>query len=160
MDRNWSLLTKIPDLITRDALIARLGEKRIEVYAPDRDVIVNVSSSPNLSLEGYSALFDGYPVYDDQSELTLSRQVLEEFQKEVYQPSLEPIDHTRKFYFACVMTVMLPGVLHVIAIYHLVYAILKGQTFKPVKTVFSALIFVASILFLINLIQNTFPLSP
>lgn len=155
MDRNWSLLAKIPDLITRDVLVVRLGEKGIEVYAPERDMIVNVSPSPNFSLEGYSALFDGYPVYVDQGDLARSRQVFEDFQKEIYQPSLEPVDHTSKFYFACVMTMILPGILHAIALFHLVQALRKKQSFKPAKAIFSALIFVASSFFPIILIQNT-----
>ena len=108
---DWVLLTKVPDLIMRGALIVKLGESQIEVYAPDRDAIVNVGTGPNLSLEGYSALFDGYYVYVPRKDLREAQQVWADFQNVVWPADREkpPVDHAAKFYFAAVMSWMLPG---------------------------------------------------
>ncbi len=146
MDKqNWTLLTKLPDLISRGALVNRLGEDNIEVYAPDRDVIVNLNANtPNLSLEGYSALFDGYEVYVSRTRLDDAKKIWDEFQKEMYKPSVIATDHPHKFYSMSVMSFMLPIVTHVLAFYHLREGINKGQKFSKLKLVFSFLVMIPS----------------
>ncbi len=137
MEQNWVLLTKVPNLIMRGALIHKLGESQIEVYAPDRDAIVNVSSGPNLSLEGYSALFDGYEVYVAKQKLQEAKEILKEIETQTYEPSEGEIDHAGKFYFSAIMSFMIPVIMHVLAIYHLIQARKKKQKLKLVKTIFS-----------------------
>lgn len=139
MNKNdWVLLTKVPDLIIRGALISRLGEKQIEVYAPDQDVIVNLSStSPNLSLEGYSAMFDGYKVYVDRRSKIEAEKVWKEFELEVNQPSETEPDHAQKFYTMAVMSFLLPLIFHILAFYQLRLGIKKGQKFSKPKVLFS-----------------------
>lgn len=145
MNQNWELLTKVPDLVIRGALISRLGEEQIEVYAPDHDVIVNLnSSSPNLSLEGYSALFEGYRVYVDRRQLELAKKVWSDFQTEIYKPSDTPPDHPHKFYTMSVMSFFFPVITHILAIYHLREGLKKRQKFSKVKIFFSFLIMIPS----------------
>jgi len=116
---NWVLLTKVSNHIERGALIARLGESQIEVYAPDRDAIVNVGSEPNLSLEGYSVLFDGYSVFVPKSQLAEAQRILEALRAEVAAPS-EPVatNPAEKFYFAALWTWLVPGIFHAVALFH------------------------------------------
>lgn len=152
-DYNWALLTKVPDLIMRGALISQLGEEGIEVYAPDRDAIVNVSSSPNLSLEGYSALFDGYSVYVPATRLGESKVILEKVLDQAYAKTEDEIDHAKKFYFAALMSFIVPVVLHIMAIYHLVLAIKKKQKLKIGKTIFSVFVLIASSIVIFSTIK-------
>ncbi len=144
MNQNWVLLVKVPDLIIRGALIHKLGEHSIEAYAPDRDAIINLSSSPNLSLEGYSALFDGYSVYVPRLKIEESKQILIEIERQRDSLHENEVDHTKKFYFASVMSFFVPGVLHLAAGYHIFQAIQKKQKFKPTKTIFSFLVLACS----------------
>lgn len=144
-NQDWALLSKLPDLISRGALINLLGEKQIEVYAPDRDVIVNVNpASPNLSLEGYSAIFDGYEVYVARKKLNDAKNIWEEFQKEMYKPSLIETDHPHKFYSMSVMSFFFPLVTHTLALYHLREGLRKGQKFSVIKVAFSILVLIPS----------------
>lgn len=146
LNQDWVLLTKLPDLIMRSALVARLGEAQLEVYTPDRDVIVNVSSEPNLSLEGYSALFDGYEVYVLRRNLSEAQDILKKFEELAWSSASEPIeeDHTRRFYFAAMMSWMLPGILHLVALYQLLQALRKGQRWSKAKFLFSACVLCVS----------------
>lgn len=146
MDKiDWVILTKVPDLIIRGALINRLGEEQIEVYAPDRDVIVNLNSTtPNLSLEGYSALFDGYEVYVPKQNLERAKKIWEEHQAELYKPSNAETDHPQKFYSMAVMSFILPIVTHYLAFYHWREGIKKNQKFSKIKIFFSILVMIPS----------------
>ena len=147
LEQNWVLLTRVPDLIIRGALIARLGEDQIEVYAPERDVIVNLNSTtPNLSLEGYSALFEGYAVYVPKPRLQQAQTILEKFQEEMKpsQSEREDIDHPQRFYSMAVMSLFFPLLTHAVAFYHLALAIRKRQKFKKVKFVLSLLLLLIS----------------
>lgn len=144
-NQDWALLTKLPDLISRGALINFLSEKQIEVYAPDRDVIVNVNpASPNLSLEGYSAIFDGYEVYVDRKKLNDAKKIWEEFQKEMYKPTVMETDHPHKFYSMSVMSFFFPLVTHILALYHLREGFRKGQKFSVIKVFFSIFVLIPS----------------
>ena len=138
------LLTKVPNLIMRGALVHKLGESSIEVYVPDRDAIVNVGTSPNLSLEGYSAVFDGYSVYVPKPKLPEAQAILNEIEAQANAPSLEQVDHASKFYFSSVMSFLVPGIMHVIALYHFALAYRKKQTLKFIKTVFSIFVLICS----------------
>ena len=153
-DYNWALLTKVPDLIMRGALINQLGEVGIEAYAPDRDAIVNVTSTTNLSLEGYSALFDGYAVYVPATRMPEAKDILQKVVDQHYAKTHTEVDHAKKFYFASLMSFIVPVVLHVMALYHLGQAIRKKQKLKIGKTVFSIFILVASSMVIVNTILS------
>ncbi len=132
---NWILLTKTPDLVVRGALVSRLGAQQIEVMAPDRDMIVNWSSTPNLSLEGYSAIFDGYPVFVRRQDLAEAQNILRNFEEENVQVNSEKreVDHARGFYFSALMSLLLPGLMHVIALYHLGMTFQKKQKWSVLR---------------------------
>lgn len=150
MDDNidWVVLAKVPDLITRGALISRLGEDQIEVYAPDQDAIVNLSSSsPNLSLEGYSAVFDGYRVYVNRRKLGEAQKIWADFEAEMYKPDPNPreTDHPHKFYMMAATSFLFPIITHFLAVYHLREAIRKKQKLSGLKLIFSILVMVPSL---------------
>ncbi|MFN8790507.1 MAG: hypothetical protein ACK5Y2_03515 [Bdellovibrionales bacterium] len=121
-DINWILLAKVPDHVMKGALIARLGEARIEVYAPERDAIVNLGSAPNLTLEGYSVLFDGYSIYVPKGNFQEALGILEIFEKDTWAPregsARRPSDPATQFYFAALWTWLVPVLFHGIALYH------------------------------------------
>lgn len=130
---NWVLLTKFPDLIQRDSFVSRLGEAQIEVMTPDRDMIVDVGGGPNLTLGGYSAMFDGYSVLVQKKDLSKAQDVLSEFEPLHLQKNTDLPDYMSKYYYSSVLSVLVPFVLHLTALYHLFQAVQKGQfqfTFK------------------------------
>lgn len=142
---NWVLLTKFPDLIQRDSFVNRLSEEQIEVMAPDRDMIVDVGGGPNLTLGGYSAMFDGYSVLVRNKDLSKAQEVLSEFESMHLQKSTDLPDYMSKYYYSSVLSILAPFVLHLTAIYHLFKAIQHSQfrfTFKfAMATVVSAMSF-------------------
>lgn len=142
---NWVLLAKFPDLIQRDSLVSRLGEAEIEVMTPDRDMIVDVGGGPNLTLGGYSAMFDGYSVLVQKKDLLKAQDILTAFEPLHLQKSTESPDYMSKYYYSSILSVLAPFVLHSTAFYHLFKAIQLGQfrfTFKFVMaSIVSALSF-------------------
>jgi hypothetical protein len=143
-NEQWQLLTKVMDLIQRDALIVRLGEERIEVLAPDRDVIVNLGGGPNIALEGYSAVFDGYSVLVKAQDLTRAKQILADFHQTPRSDTPSTTDFMSKFHLSSALSFILPVILHISALYHLIKAIQNGQFKWGIKTVFSLLILLAT----------------
>lgn len=150
----WTLLAKLPDLIQRDALVYQLGENRIEVMAPDRDVIVNLGGGPNLALEGYSAIFDGYSVLVQTQDLARAKEILNTFYKTPNSDTPSAVDWMSKFHLSAILSFILPGVLHITALLHLKRAIENKQFSWSLKTVFSMLIFVATLSVIVVFLQN------
>lgn len=125
------LLWKAPSLIERDALRARLHGAGIAVEMPERSMSRKISSSTvDLSLDGYSVLFDGFPVYINQDDEPRAREVLAAFQAEtaaVDASDLEAGERIwQKFSFAAMFSFFLPG-LFLVATYHLVRAVARRE---------------------------------
>jgi hypothetical protein len=137
---NWVLLTKLPDLIQRDALVYHLGQQQVEVMTPDRDMIVNVGGGPNLTLGGYSAMFDGYSVLVQKKDLLKAQDVLTDFEPLHLQISTEVPDYMSKYYYSSVLSVFAPFILHITAIYHLFKAIQLGQFRFTLKFVMASIV--------------------
>ena len=149
-NQNWQLLIKVPDLIQRDFLINLLGDQQIETMAPDRDVIVSLGGGPNLSLEGYSALFDGYSVLVLRKDFLKAQDVLSEFEKIRSVKSTEVTDHMAKFHLSAILSFVLPGVLHILALYHLVLAVQRKQFKASIQFFFSTFVFIVTSLVILN----------
>ena len=78
-----------PNIIERDAIIAHLASEGIESFTAQRDVIVNLANEPNISLEGYSAMFNGYDILVDPEQKDRAQEKINSFLKSVQKPSLE-----------------------------------------------------------------------
>lgn len=139
MDSNWILLTKIPNLVMRGALEARFAEAQVETYLPERDAISQVGDTPNLSLGGYSAFFEGYDVYVRRDQLAQAQTILAEFEKTAYsKPDDKPlVDYLTKFYLASYVSIVLPVLFHIVAFYNLYMAYKSG----PVRISWPKMIF-------------------
>ncbi len=149
-NQDWQLLIKVPDLIQRDFLVNLLGEQQIETMAPDRDVIVSLGGGPNLSLEGYSALFDGYSVLVLRKDFSKAQDVLGVFEKTRAIKSTDITDHMAKFHLSAILSFVLPGVLHGLALYHLVLAVQRKQFKTSVQFFFSSFVFIVTSLVILN----------
>lgn len=139
MDQNWVLLGKVPNLVLRGALEARLAEARIEAYIPERDAIAQVGDTVNLALGGYSAFFDGYPIFVRRDQLAEAQKVFADFEIEAYsRPEQKPaVDYLTKFYLAAYVSVIFPVIFHVVALYNLYKAFQSG----PVKISWGRMLF-------------------
>lgn len=148
--QDWHLLIKVPDLIQRDFLVNLLGDQQIETMAPDRDVIVSLGGGPNLSLEGYSALFDGYSVLVLRKDFSKAQDVLKEFEKTRSVKSTDVTDHMAKFHLSSILSFVLPVVLHGLALYHLVMAVQRQQFKVSVQFFFSSFVFLVTSLVILT----------
>jgi hypothetical protein len=141
---NWKLLARLPDHVQKQALIHFLGLDGVEAYSPDRDAITQLGNEPQLSLGGYSAFFDGYPVYVSPKDWHQATLTLEKFTAISNQKSQEPTDYLRSFQICAIFTVLLPLVFHAIGLYHLWKALKSRQFLWNVRTLLSLLIFLAT----------------
>jgi|GEM_PF-6801594 hypothetical protein len=154
--QDWQLLIKVPDLIQRDFLVNLLGDQQIEIMAPDRDVIVSLGGGPNLSLEGYSALFDGYSVLVLKKDFSKAQEVLNEFEKTRSIQSTDLADHMSKFHLSAILSFVLPGVLHGLALYHLALAVQKKQFKVTLQFLFSSFVFLVTSLVILSFLTSRF----
>lgn len=155
-NQDWQLLIKVPDLIQRDFLVNLLGDEQIETMAPDRDVIVSLGGGPNLSLEGYSALFDGYSVLVLKKDFSTAQNVLKEFEKTRSIKSTDITDHMAKFHLSAILSFVLPGVLHALALYHLALAIQRRQFKATLQFFFSTFVFLVTSLVILTFLTTRF----
>lgn len=146
---DWKLLTKVPDLVQREALVYQLGQAQIEVYAPDRDVMTVLGSGPQLGWEGYSAVFDGYSVFVSVKDWTRAQEILKSFQGTPNSDTASFTDSMDRFHLCAIFTFLLPIILHLAALYHLFWAVKKDQFQWSLRTLFSVLIFLATLSLLI-----------
>lgn len=118
------LLCKVPSVIERDALLATLHERGIEALSPERDVIVNLAGEPNLALGGYSAVFEGYPVFVPRESEGAGREALAVFRRRDLHAisdghgDRDGIDDAgRRFLLCSFWSIALPVALNLVALY-------------------------------------------
>ena len=121
---------KADSIVQRDALQARLAAARISSESPDRDMSRKIiDSTVDLSLEGYSALFDGFDIYVEEADTAAADRVVREFLSDVQSANLadqRPVPHWQRFYFCSIFSFLFPILMPVLATYHLVKALRSG----------------------------------
>lgn len=135
-------------VIERDALMAFLKEEGIVSYTGQRDVIVNLTDHVNLGLEGYSATFEGYRIYVAQENASVARQLIHRQTMKVRNTTPEErIDENaemKKFISGSVFSLMLPGIMNVVALYWLIRALQKKQRTTLFRFLFAVVVWSAT----------------
>jgi hypothetical protein len=114
-------------MIQRDALRARLDSVQIHSESPNRDMSRKVTGTTvDLSLEGYSAMFDGFEIYVNENDVDAAKEVIERFvrdERAAVMADTSPIPYWRRFYFCSIFSTMFPVFLTMLASYHLLMAL-------------------------------------
>ncbi|MBX3032458.1 MAG: hypothetical protein KF865_00940 [Bdellovibrionaceae bacterium] len=120
------VLHRFQSLIERDAFVARLRSLGVPCDAPGRDMIVNLTDQPNLSLGVYSALFDGYAVFVPAAAEARARSELANFRREsqlhvvVEKPVESGVDAPGARFLRCTLwSLVVPVVMNLMALYWL-----------------------------------------
>lgn len=130
------ILFRAESIIQRDAILAALHAEGINAHSPDRAISRKTTANTvDLAYEGYSALFEGFEIQVHESDLVAAKKVVESLLTRA-RLATEQIDAAadpdssrslRKFYFCALFSLGLPGVMHAMAIYHLLQAQKKGE---------------------------------
>lgn len=124
------LIHKAFNLIERDALLEHLSSKGIQATSAQRDIIQNPTDNPNLSLGGYSAMFEGYEIFASEEQAERGRQLVSEYLTEIRAKNIsEPIDPyseqkklERRFIVLSFLSFIVPLIPQIVAIYLLTTA--------------------------------------
>lgn len=146
-------------MIERDGLLAYLQANGIEAVSPARDLSRKISATTvDLAYGGYSAVFEGFAIYVRPDQFSDAQDLLKTFESRMrLNPDPRPVDYAHKFYLSCLFTVIFPGFLHVMALYHLRRAIQHKAVFNPLTMFFSVTLFVATLTIGANLVRYYFP---
>ncbi len=154
------LLIKAESIIQRDAILAALKSQGIEPHSAPRDISRKIADTTvDLSFEGFSALFDGFAIYVDEGELEraqkLTESLLKSAQKTKDDPGLAQGGSMRRFYFCCLFSITMPILFHGLALYHLYMGLRSKEKFHPFYGTMSALVFIATGLFIFYVVRET-----
>jgi hypothetical protein len=139
------LLHKAASIIERDALQARLRDAGIESESPARDTSRKVTDATvDLSMGGYSAMFDGFSVLVNESDEAAAQQVLAEFLESTrLEEAPQETRHWNRFYFTAVFSIPFPFLMSLAATYHLIRAVESREKPALGKLIFALLCFAA-----------------
>ncbi len=146
-------------MIERDGLLNYLQSNGIEAVSPPRDLSRKISATTvDLAYGGYSAVFEGFAIFVKPEQLAEAQELVKTFEAKMrFNPDPRPVDYAHKFYLSCLFTVIFPGFLHVMALYHLRRAIQHKAQFNKLKLTFSLILFVATGALGLNIVKYYFP---
>src|SRR5687768_17284034 len=124
-----------------------LKDNGIESFTGQRDVIVNLTNHVNLGYEGYSAVFEGYRIYTEASNAEKSKQLItqQNFRlRNLEEPRLDENVEMKKFLSGAIFSLLLPGIMNIVAIYWLFRALALRQKISPIRFIFACLIWSAT----------------
>ena len=143
------LLGKAGSIIERDALLEALRVRGIKAVSPARDMSRKFTpNTVDLSLEGYSAIFDGFSIYVPSRHLEEARHIAQELDQRVrgaQQADKREPDHVQRFFLSCIFSFFVPLVFHITALYHFRQALKKNQSFPRYKTAVAAILWAISL---------------
>lgn len=145
------------NVIERDSIMAHLKSEGIDSFTGQRDVIVNLTDHVNLGLEGYSALFEGYRIYVQAENKDRSQQLIRQQNLVIQNTPQEPTDENRelnKFVSSCLFSVLLPGIMNLLALFWLVKGLQKHQSLTRVKWTLAVFIWCSSMLLFMSIVNR------
>ncbi len=132
------IVYKATNIIERDSLMVFFQSHGIEAITGRRDVIQNLTDQPNLSYEGYSALFSGYEIFVQGAQLSEAKELLAQYKRQMQLRSVEPDEEhfhqqkqiERRMMTTAILSLFLPVIAHIIFIYLLFRGLLTGNRFS------------------------------
>lgn len=118
------LVFKAASIIERDALLNALNQEGIEGKTSQRDISRKITSTMvDLAYEGYSAVFDGFPIFVRGEDKDGARKIIESFFLEITRSESENLRkkprHLNRFYFCALYSLLFPVIFHVYGFHHL-----------------------------------------
>lgn len=155
------LLFKARSVIQREALVSALLEQGVESATSPRHMSNRVADDTlDLSLEGYSVFFDGFPIYVKERHQKEAERLLALFlQRTAEAPGDSPTEetpHLRRFFFCAIFTVILPGIFHAVGLYHLIKALRAVEKIRPLSFLAGLALFILTLIASIIILLHTF----
>lgn len=131
-------------VIERDALLHFLSERGFSATSEQRDVMVNISDTVNLTYGWASATFEGYGLWVPQEQAEGAIAALKEWEHAqrlslVGEPESADEKNFRRFLLCAFFGMMLPLLMHALAFYWLFQSGSVPRR-RPVATLFGVLL--------------------
>ena len=158
--QSMKLLYRAPNMIERDAILSQLTEAGIEAITTPRDMSRQVSEGTlDLGLEGYSTFFDGFPIYvkeEDQeaAEGILLEAIRSHVEFQVEEPAAP--NHWHRFYFSALGCLIVPGLMHALAIWHYMKARRSSTPPRKLFLMFSWVLYLVTLPLLVLYLRQIF----
>lgn len=143
------LLIRAESVIQRDSLLQMLMSYEIDAFTTPRVVSNKIADSTiDLGLEGYSVMFDGFPIYVNSQDESRAQELVKSHLVEVNNFTNDEelkSSHFSKYYrFSMFSLSLLPLVFHVLGFYHLLKAFKKKEKIHIGYFIFSTMIYLTS----------------
>lgn len=127
-------LMRAESIIQRDAVMSALNAAGINAFSENRDISRKIADTTvDLAYEGYSAVFDGFIIQVNEADYEQAKPIADGVLKKASEakpdPGLSEGSAYRRFYFCSLFSIVMPGLFHGLAIYHLIDGIRRGE--KP-----------------------------
>lgn len=154
------VLYRASNIIERDSLIAFLRAQGIEALTGRRDVVQNLTDNPNLSHQGYSAMFAGYEIFVLEEDLESAKKFLAQYQQ---QTSLQIVNQEdtefsrqkqseRRLMMTAFLSLIVPVLAHALFIYLLIGELKNGAKFSVAFYIRALVIMTVTALFSLTLL--------
>lgn len=149
--KSMKVVYKAPSMIERDALVTYLRENGLLVETPQLDLRRKITETTvDLAYEGYSAMAGDFPIYVPESDLEHARKLIDRFLEAVRERGKGPVAahlnrSFQKFYLSSFACLILPGLMHCLALYNLYFALKNKEKSRPLLVLASTLVFFASL---------------
>jgi hypothetical protein len=161
-ESEFVLLVRADSIIQKEALLAALREENIDVRAPEMTLNRSVTDTTlDLALGGYSAVHErGFPIFVREVHQDRAKKIIDQVIKEYHnqEPARLPMS-LNKFYVCSLYSIALPGLMHLLGLYHLVrYFKTKEQDRENINWVLmtgSLIIFTASLVMAVTLFKHS-----
>jgi hypothetical protein len=153
-------LMQAESIIQRDAVMSALAAAGINAFAEQRDISRKIADTTvDLAYEGYSAVFDGFTIQVNEADYDAAKEIADEVVRVAHAAKpdvgLSEGGALRRFYFCSLFSIMIPGLFHGLAIYHLADGLRKGEKLHPLFAAFSLFILAGTALFAFWLVNQT-----
>lgn len=140
------LIFKAQSIIQREALVSALAEENVEATTAHRHMSNRVADGTiDLALEGYSAVFDGFPIFVKERDRVPAQRVIREFLERTGSTEVaertDASPHLTKFFFCSIFTIILPGIFHVVGAYHLFKGVQAREKISLIRLVAALALF-------------------
>lgn len=133
-------------ILERDALLNELRESDIEVFTGPNDISRKITNETvDLSYEGYSAIFNGFPIFVLEKDESRAKAIVERFLAKAKSVEPSATSYYRKFFMCSIYSFGFPVLMHILGIYHLVKAVQGKEKIRPGLLVISALLYGATL---------------
>lgn len=153
------LAYKAESIIEREALLSLLQAEGLEAITTPRDISRKISSNTvDLAYEGYSAIFDGFPIYVRESDLKEAQEKIRNFLFKVRNSESSPQEKASRsnfsiFYYCSIFSLFLPIILHFVGFFYLRKGFKQGEKLNLLYFVSAVVVYIWTFMVMVFFIK-------